>query len=99
MRRIWLGVGGIAILAILAVIMFGVSAANAAPAHNQAITNHTCKPQRTIPQEKAFLQAHGASDMSDHLKSVTFACPGDASVSGPHFVGHLDRVVAAPAQP
>lgn len=96
MRRLWLGIGG---LALVAAILFGAISASAAPTHTQATARHTCTAQRTVAQEKAFLRAHGASSMADHLTSVTFACPGDANVSGPHFVGHLDRVIAAPAQP
>jgi hypothetical protein len=98
MRRIWFGIGGFAVLAILAAIMFGVSSAHAAPTQTQATASHSCKSQRTVAQEKAFLQAHGASSMADHLTSVTFACPGDASASEPNW-GQRNRVIAAPAKP
>lgn len=72
------GLALVGALAVGAVRM--VTPAHAAPANRAqhdphlAYANVTC---RSVAQEKAFMRSAGASEMADHLKSVTCAKPTD----------------------
>ena len=90
MRRIWLGVGGVVVLAVLVAIFVGIVSAHAASAQAHA----TCPP-RTVAQEQTYLQTHQAGEMATHLNSVTFSC--QVHGSGPNWGGPV-RSLPAPSR-
>lgn len=90
MRRIWLSVGGVAVLVVLVAGIVGIVPAHATPANA-----HTNCPPRTVAQEKAFLQTHQAGEMATHLKSVTFSC--QVHGSGPNWGGPV-RSLSTPSR-